>query len=129
MIPPNFESIKDLEVILRKHVNESAINQALQDYKKWSSGLKEEKKEIVHLLYLLKTTEQRSGNTGLKNNKRIADIILSKAEIPNLDRRQSEEKSYLTLFHKQIGAKYQIEMEFKDQKGSKINKSIADLSI
>jgi len=123
------EGVKSLETVLRKHVNKSAVDQAIEDYKKWAGKLKEDKEEVVHLLYLLKAAEQRSGNPELKNNRRISEIILEKAEIPNLDRRHSEEKSYLTLLQKEIGKKYHIEMEFEDPKGAKIRKSITELSM
>lgn len=122
----------DFEDILRSHVNKSAVDQAVKDYQTWASNLKEDKKEIVHLLYLLKATETRSGDKTLKNDRRISEIILSKAEIPNLDRRRTEEQSYLTLLQKQIGSKYQIDMEFqnpKDPKGSRVRKSIPDLTM
>ena len=121
------ESIKDLETILRKHVNKSAIEQALKDYQTWASNLKEDKKEIVHLLYFLKTTEDRSGDKTLKNNRGISEIILRKAEIPNLDRRKLEEKDYIKLVRKEINSKYQINMEFENQRGHKFNKSLPEM--
>lgn len=123
-------SITKLETILRKHINKAAVDQALLDYKTWSSKLTEDKKEVAHLLYFLKTVEQRSGDKTLKKINQISHLILSKAETPNLDRRQNEEQSYLTLLRKQIGSKYQIDMEFENpNKGSKVTKSIPDLTM
>jgi hypothetical protein len=122
----NQSPIEDLKEILKKEVNKSAIDQAIEDYQRWATNLKEDKKEITHLLYLLKAAEQRSGNSSLKHNKRISEIILKKADIPNLDRRQSQEEYSLTLLQKGINKKYQIEMEFQTPKGAKIRKSITE---
>jgi hypothetical protein len=121
------ESLKNLETVLRKHVSKSAIEQALKDYQTWARNLKEDKKEIVHLLYFLKTTEDRSGDKTLKNNRGISEIILRKAEIPNLDRRKLEEKDYIKLVRKEINSKYQINMEFENQRGHKFNKSLPEM--
>jgi hypothetical protein len=121
-----YKSIEAFEALLRQHINKSAVDQALQDYLNWSTHLKKGKKEIVHLLYLLKAAEQRSGNKTLKHTRQISEIILDKAEIPNLDRRKLEERSYLSLLKKEIDDQYQIELEFSDKKGSKIKKVVAD---
>jgi hypothetical protein len=124
MNTPNFESIKTLEALIKRYVNKYAVDQALDDYNKWASNLKEDKKEIVHLLYLLKSAEERSGNTNLKHEKQISELVLSKAEIPNPDRRTSNDTQYFTLLQKEIGPKYQIDVEFQDKKGSRVRKNI-----
>jgi len=122
-------SIKELEEVSRRYVNKAAVDQALLDYNNWVLALRGEKKEVVHLLYFLKALEERSGNQALKNEKKISEIILSKVEPPNLERRKVEEKDYCTLLGKEIGSKYQIEMKFQDPKGLRFTKGINELGI
>lgn len=122
-------AIGELEAAARGYVNNAAVEQALLDYQTWALGLKENRKEVVHLLYFLKSLEERSGIQTLKNEKKISDIILSRVEPPNLERRRSEELGRFSVLRKEIGSKYQIEMEFGDLKGSRFRKNVSDLTI
>jgi hypothetical protein len=125
----NSVNIKDFETLIRRHANQSAVDQALKDYEAWKSTLKGNEKEVTHLLYFLKAVEERSGNKTIKNNHQVSHMILSKAEVPNMERRQQTETSYLTLLHKKISKDYQIDMEFQDPKGSKVKKSVTELTM
>jgi hypothetical protein len=92
--------------ILAKHVNQSALLQALKDYELWAKRGGDKHAPQTHGLQIIRYAEQRSGISNLKEKR---DLIETIAQMQGSQKANNPESAHNKPKRHKINRHYEIE--------------------